>query len=70
MNAEDFRDIVGTDVWQRMDLIRCMGNNDAHTGKKITEEVWKICMSFWISWRIAVAKTTTMWMAVSSFSCL
>lgn len=34
MNGEDFRDIVGTDLWKRMDLIRRMGNNAAHTGKK------------------------------------
>ena len=38
MNAEDFRDIVGTDIWQRMDFIRRIGNTAAHTGKKITEE--------------------------------
>ena len=38
MNAEDFRDIVGTDIWRRMDFIRRIGNNAAHTGKKITEE--------------------------------
>lgn len=31
MNAEDFRDIVGADIWRRMDLIRRMGNNAAHT---------------------------------------
>ena len=34
MNTEDFRDIVGADIWRRMDLIRRMGNNAAHTGKK------------------------------------
>ena len=38
MNAEDFRDIVGADIWRRMDFIRRAGNNAAHTGKKITEE--------------------------------
>ena len=38
MNAEDFRDIVGTDIWRRMDFIRRIGNTAAHTGKKITEE--------------------------------
>ena len=35
MNAEDFRDIVGTDIWRRMDFIRRIGNTAAHTGKKI-----------------------------------
>lgn len=38
MNTEDFRDIVGTDLWRRMDFIRRTGNNAAHSGKKITEE--------------------------------
>ena len=31
MNAEDFRDIVGTDIWRRMDFIRRMGNNALYT---------------------------------------
>ncbi len=44
MNAEDFRDIVGADIWQRMDLIRRMGNNAAHTGKKITCEQAELCL--------------------------
>lgn len=44
MNTEDFRDIVGTDIWRRMDLIRRMGNNAAHTGKKITEEQAALCL--------------------------
>ena len=44
MNAEDFRDIVGTDIWRRMDLIRRMGNNAAHNGKKITEKQAALCL--------------------------
>lgn len=44
MNTEDFRDIVGTDIWRRMDFIRRMGNNAAHTGKKITEEQAALCL--------------------------
>ena len=44
MNTEDFRDIVGTDLWRRMDLIRRMGNNAAHTGRKITEEQAVLCL--------------------------
>ena len=39
INAEDFRDIVGIDLWRRMDLIRKLGNDVMHTGKKITGEV-------------------------------
>ena len=44
MNAEDFRDIVGADIWRRMDLIRRMGNNAAHTGRKISEEQAVLCL--------------------------
>ena len=44
MNTEDFRDIVGADIWRRMDLIRRMGNNAAHIGKKITEEQAALCL--------------------------
>ena len=44
MNTEDFRDIVGADIWRRMDLIRRMGNNAAHTGKKITQEQAALCL--------------------------
>ena len=44
MNTEEFRDIVGGDIWRRMDFIRRMGNNAAHTGKKITEEQAALCL--------------------------
>ena len=44
MNAEDFRDIVGADIWRRMDFIRRAGNNAAHTGKEITEEQAALCL--------------------------
>lgn len=44
MNTEDFRDIVGTDLWRRMDFIRRTGNNAAHSGKKITEEQAALCL--------------------------
>ena len=44
MNAEGFRDIVGTDIWRRMDFIRRMGNNAAHSGKKVTEEQAGLCL--------------------------
>ena len=44
MNAEDFRDIVGTDIWRRMDVIRRIGNTAAHMGKKITEEQAALCL--------------------------
>ena len=44
MNDEDFRDIVGTDIWRRMDFIRKVGNNAAHSGKKITKEQAELCL--------------------------
>ena len=44
MNTEDFREIVGTDLWRRMDFIRRTGNNAAHSGKKITEEQAALCL--------------------------
>lgn len=44
MNTEEFRDIVGTDIWRRMDFIRRVGNNAVHTGKKVTEEQATLCL--------------------------
>ncbi|MGI6028495.1 MAG: DEAD/DEAH box helicase family protein [Candidatus Heteroscillospira sp.] len=44
MDNEDFRDIVGQDIWRRMKLIRQLGNNAAHTGKKITNEQAALCL--------------------------
>ena len=44
MNTEEFRDIVGNDIWRRMDFIRRMGNNAAHTGKKITADQALLCL--------------------------
>ena len=44
MDNEDFRDIIGQDIWRRMKLIRQLGNNAAHTGKKITTEQAVLCL--------------------------
>lgn len=44
MSNEDFRDIVGTDIYRRMDYIRIMGNNAAHNNKNITEEQAVLCL--------------------------
>lgn len=44
MNDEKFRDIVGDDIWRRMDFIRKVGNNAAHSGKKVNEEQAKLCI--------------------------
>ncbi len=44
MNDEKFRDIVGNNVWRRMDFIRKAGNNVAHGSKKITHEQAQLCL--------------------------
>lgn len=44
MDAEDFRDIVGDDIWHRLKYIRKTGNSAAHTGKKISPEVARLCL--------------------------
>ena len=44
MDAEDFRDIVGEDIWRRLKYIRQTGNSVAHTGRKITSEQAKLCL--------------------------
>ena len=36
MNTPEFRDIIGDDLWRRMDFIRQWGNESAHSKKKIT----------------------------------
>ena len=44
MNDEDFRAIVGPDIWQRMDLLRKIGNQTAHSGRKITLAQAELCL--------------------------
>lgn len=44
INDEKFRDIIGTDIWRRMDFIRKVGNNAAHGGKKVTVEQAELCL--------------------------
>ena len=45
MSREEFREIVGQDLYVRMDFIRIKGNHAAHaTGKKITEEQAMLCL--------------------------
>ncbi len=44
MNNEDFREIVGIDIWRRMKLIRELGNDATHTGKRITREQAELCL--------------------------
>lgn len=49
INDSTFRDIVGDDIWKRMDLIRKIGNIAAHSEKKVTPEQAKLCLEnlFW-----------------------
>ena len=35
MNDEDYRQMIGPDLWKRMDFIRRCGNNTAHGAKKL-----------------------------------
>lgn len=44
MNSEDYRQIVGPDLWKRMDYIRRCGNNVAHTNKKIGMDEAMLCL--------------------------
>jgi len=44
MSTEEFRDLVGTDICRRMEFIRRMGNNAAHTFKKVTPDQAVLCL--------------------------
>ena len=44
MNAEEYRQIVGTDLWKRMDYIRRSGNNVAHGSKKLGIDEAMLCL--------------------------
>ena len=44
MNDEKFRDIIGNDIWRRMEFIRKLGNNAAHGVKKVTKEQAELCL--------------------------
>lgn len=44
LSAEEFRDVVGDALYRRLDYIRRMGNNAAHTGKKLTADEAALCL--------------------------
>ncbi len=44
MNAEEYRRIIGNDLWKRMDFIRRCGNNVAHSGKKLGRDEAMLCL--------------------------
>ena len=44
VDAGDFRDIVGDDLWRRLKYIRQTGNIAAHTGKKLSQAQALLCL--------------------------
>lgn len=44
MSSEEFRDIVGNDIYKRMNFIRKVGNNAAHSGKKVSYDEAALCL--------------------------
>ena len=44
MHTDEFKNIVEDDLWRRLDFIRRMGNNAAHTGKKVTFDQAALCL--------------------------
>ena len=44
MNAEEYRHIVGQDIWRRMDFIRRCGNNAAHSARKMGMDEALLCL--------------------------
>ena len=44
MGTDEFRDIVGADLWRRLDLIRKKGNSAAHSGSKISADMAALCL--------------------------
>ncbi len=44
IGSADFRDVVGADVWRRMDYVRLKGNDAAHATVAVTEEQAKLCL--------------------------
>lgn len=46
MNAEEFRNSIDADLWKRMDLIRRLGNQAAHGGKKVVMDEARFFLMF------------------------
>ncbi len=44
MSSEEYRQIVGSDLWNRMDYIRRCGNNVAHSNKKLGRDEAMLCL--------------------------
>lgn len=44
INTSYFRDVVGVDLWRRMDYIRLKGNDAAHASGRVSEAEAKLCL--------------------------
>lgn len=44
MNAEEYRQIIGSNLWKRMDYIRRCGNNAAHSNRKLGRDQAMLCL--------------------------
>lgn len=44
LDSEDFREIVGLDLWRRMDYIRSKGNSAAHGSKTVSQAAAMLCL--------------------------
>ena len=44
MTDKRFKELVGKDMFKRMEFIRKVGNNAAHSGKKVTKEQAELCL--------------------------
>ena len=44
ISTEDFHDIVEDNLWRRIDLIRKIGNNVVHKGKKVSRDEAILCL--------------------------
>lgn len=44
ISTEEFRDLVGADILRRIDFIRKLANQTAHSPKKITKEQAQLCL--------------------------
>ena len=44
LNAEDYRQLIGYDMWKRMDYIRKCGNSAAHNSQKLGRDEAMLCL--------------------------
>lgn len=44
LHTEEFKDLMDDSLWRRLDFIRRMGNQVAHTGKPATLDQAKLCL--------------------------